>query len=423
VILDKSQQLAAHVIGQVLGGRNLAQTLEQLGRQHPQPTPQQRAATQDISYGVLRYYARLDALLNRLISNRLDDEAVRCLLLAALYQLEYGKASAYAVVDHAVKAAASMKKPWAKGLVNAVLRNFLRRRATLLTEIEHDEQARYSYPRWWINKLKQQYPQQWESLLQAGNARPPLTLRVNRRRMSADDYLLKLEHAGLDVRRLGQDAIMLAQPVPVEKLPGFAAGEVSVQDFGAQFAAHLLDVRDGMRVLDACCAPGGKTGHVLELADVAMTALDSEEARLARTRDNLQRLGLSAQLVTGDAGDPAAWWDGQPFDRILADVPCSASGIVRRHVDIKWLRREADIANFAAQQSRILRSLWRTLANGGKLLYVTCSIFIEENQQQIAAFLTEQADARQLAPNEPGTGQLLPCADHDGFFYALLQKI
>ncbi|MDR2218992.1 MAG: 16S rRNA (cytosine(967)-C(5))-methyltransferase RsmB [Methylobacillus sp.] len=421
--MDKSQQFAVQAISQVLGGRNLAQTLEQLAWQHPQLSPQQRAAAQDISYGVLRYYGRLNAILKQLITNRLDDETVRCLLLAGLYQLEYGKASAHAVVDHAVTAAASMKKPWAKGLVNAVLRNFLRRREAVLAGIEQDEQARYSYPQWWISKLKQQYPQQWENLLQAGNAHPPLTLRVNRRRMSADDYLHKLENAGFAARILGRESIMMAQPVAVEKLPGFAAGEVSVQDYGAQFAAHLLDVRDNMRVLDACCAPGGKTGHVLELADVAMTAIDSEEARLARTRDNLHRLGLSARLITGDAGKPEGWWDGQPFDRILADVPCSASGIVRRHVDIKWLRRETDIANFVAQQSRLLHALWRVLANGGKLLYVTCSIFIEENQRQIDAFLTRQADARQLALDEPGNGQLLPCADHDGFFYALLQKI
>jgi len=209
----------------------------------------------------------------------------------------------------------------------------------------------------------------------------------------------------------------------VEKLPGFLEGDVSVQDYGAQFAASLLDVHDGMRVLDACCAPGGKTGHVLETAAVAMTAVDSDEIRLARTRSNLDRLGLSAKLVKGDSGNPGTWWDGQPFDRILADVPCSASGIVRRHVDIKWLRREADLNSFTAQQAQILRGLWHTLANGGKLLYVTCSIFIEENQRQIDAFLAEQADARQLPLAGLRDGQLLPSADHDGFFYALLQKI
>jgi len=421
--LDKSQQLASQAISQVLGGHNLTQALDHIWRHHPQLTPQQRAVTQDLSYGVLRHYGRLQALLGQLMERRLEDEAVRCLLLAALYQLEYGKASAYAVVDHAVSATAKMNKTWAKGLVNAVLRNFLRRRDALVQAIANDEVARYSYPQWWIDKLRQQYPEAWESILEAGNRHPPMTLRVNRRRIVSAGYLRRLEETGLGARVLGNDAIMLEQPQPVEKLPGFVDGEVSVQDYGAQFAAPLLEASDGMRVLDACCAPGGKTGHVLETAEVAMTAVDSDEFRLARTRSNLDRLGLSARLVVGDAGNPDLWWDGQPFDRILADVPCSASGIVRRHVDIKWLRRESDPKGFAGQQLQILRGLWRTLANGGKLLYVTCSIFHEENQQQIDAFLLEQADARQLPLPGLRDGQLLPCADHDGFFYALLQKI
>lgn len=421
--MDKSQQLASQAIGQVLGGRNLTQALENLWRLHPQLTPQQRAITQDLSYGVLRHYGQLQAVLEQLLERRLEDESVRCLLLAALYQLEHGKASEYAVVDHAVKAAVKMKKAWAKGLVNAVLRNFLRRREALLAAIADNEVARYSYPQWWIEKLKQDYPAEWTAILEAGNRHPPLTLRVNRRRVSSAEYLHKLEDLAIGAHPLGTSAIMLDQPVPVEKLPGFLEGDVSVQDYGAQFAAELLDVHDGMRVLDACCAPGGKTGHVLETAAVAMTAVDSDEIRLARTRSNLDRLGLSAKLVKGDSGNPGTWWDGQPFDRILADVPCSASGIVRRHVDIKWLRREADLNSFTAQQAQILRGLWHTLANGGKLLYVTCSIFIEENQRQIDAFLAEQADARQLPLAGLRDGQLLPSADHDGFFYALLQKI
>lgn len=420
--MDKSQQLAAQAIGRVLAGHNLTQALDELWRTHPELTPQQRAATQDMSYGVLRHYGRLQALLQPLLARPLDDERVHCLLLAAMYQLIYGKASAYAVVDHAVKAASRLKKPWAKGLVNAVLRNFLRRREAL-EQAATSEVAVYSYPQWWIDKLRGQYPAQWQAVLEAGNRHPPLTLRVNRRRGDAAAYLQQLSEVGIAAHPLGDDAIMLEQPMPVEKLPGFSAGAVSVQDYGAQFAARLLDVQDGMRVLDACCAPGGKTGHVLETAAVAMTAVDSDAERLVRTRSNLERLGLAAQLVVGDSGTPQDWWDGQPFDRILADVPCSASGIVRRHVDIKWLRRAADIDSFTRQQHQILRGLWRTLANGGKLLYVTCSIFIEENQRQIDAFLAEQADARQLPLSGMRDGQLLPCADHDGFFYALLEKI
>jgi len=421
--LDKSQQLAAHAVGLVLTGRNLTQTLESLWRDHPRLIPQQRATIQDLSYGTLRHYGCLRALLDQLLQRTPDDPRVVYLLLVALYQLEHSKASHYAVVDHAVKAAAQLKKPWAKGLVNAVLRNFLRQRDSLLQKIAGDEVARYSYPQWWIDKLRQQYPEQWQPMLEAGNLHPPMTLRVNRRHGSTTDYLTQLADAGITGHLLGDSAIVLEQPLAVEKLPGFAAGAVSVQDYGAQFAAMLLDVHDGMRVLDACCAPGGKTGHILETAGVAMTAVDSDAGRLARTHDNLERLGLSATLVTGDAASPADWWDGQPFDRILADVPCSASGIVRRHVDIKWLRREIDFRTFCLQQAAILQGLWPMLAIGGKLLYATCSIFIEENQCQIDAFLRRQTDAHQLPISEITGGQLLPCGQHDGFFYALLQKI
>ena len=268
-------------------------------------------------------------------------------------------------------------------------------------------------------------------MLGAGNAQPPMTLRVNRRQCNPVRYQDELAQAGIESHVLGSQALMLARPLHVDKLPGFAQGRVSVQDYGAQLAAELLDVQPGQRVLDACCAPGGKTGHVLELAEVNMTAVDSDAARLDRTRSNLLRLGLPAQLLVGDAATPAGWWDGKPFDRILADVPCTASGIVRRHVDIKWLRREADVASFARQQATILHSLWQLLAKGGKLLYATCSIFHEENQQQVDEFLGRQTDAAQLPLNlESGKtslinqqqGQLRPCAEHDGFYYALLQK-
>ncbi len=422
--MDKSQLLAAQTLGQVLAGHNLTQTLEGVWKLHPQLTPQQRGITQDLSYGALRHLGRLQAFLGQLLTRKLDDERVRHLLLVSLYQLEFSKTSPYAVVDHAVKAAGQFRKPWAKGLVNAVLRNFLRRREALETALADNESARYSYPGWWIAKLRQQYPQAWEPMLDAGNQRPPMTLRVNRRRTSVPAYLEALKQGGIEARALGHDAVVLAQPVGVDKLPGFGEGDVSVQDFGAQYAALLLDVRDGMQVLDACCAPGGKTGHILEVADVAMTAVDSDADRITRTRSNLVRLGLQADLRIGDAANPFGWWDGEgKFDRILADVPCSASGIVRRHVDIKWLRREADLRIFATQQAAILRGLWPLLAIGGKLLYATCSVFVEENQQQIDRFLQEQAGARQLPLGILDHGQLLPCSEHDGFFYALLEKV
>lgn len=426
-----SQQIAAQAVSQVLAGRNLSATLEAAFRAHPAITPQQRAAAQDLSYGSLRFYGALQALLAQLLQKPLPDARLHSLLLVALYQLSHDTAASHTVVDQAVTAAAAFKKPWAKSLVNAVLRNFLRQRAALTSNIASDEVAVYSYPQWWIDKLKQQYPQSWQAILHAGNAHPPMTLRVNRRHGSAEQYLQQLTAAGLEACAIGQQAVLLAKPVAVDKLPGFRQGRVSVQDYGAQLAADLLDVQDGMRVLDACCAPGGKTGHVLELADVAMLALDSDEQRLQLTRDNLERLSLKAVLTAGDAADAASWWDGLPFDRILADVPCTASGIVRRHVDIKWLRREADVTSFARQQAAILHSMWQLLAKGGKLLYVTCSIFHEENQRQIEKFLARQADAVQLPLDlqlndsshiNHQQGQLQPCAEHDGFYYALLQK-
>ena len=427
-----SQQLAAQAVSQVLAGHNLTATLEAIFRQQTGITPQQRAATQDLSYGTLRFYGQLEALLSQLLEKSLPDERIQSLLLVALYQLNYDKAAAHTVVDQAVKAASEFKKSWAKGLVNGVLRNFLRQRKVLAQNIAANEVAIYSYPQWWINKLKNQYPQNWQAMLEAGNQQPPLTLRVNRRISDAEAYCSKLASEGLVAEVISDHAIALQKPVTVNKIPGFDRGEVSVQDYGAQLAAELLDVSDGMRVLDACCAPGGKTGHILELAEVNLTAIDHDSQRLQRTRSNLERLIVTADLLTGDAAHPEKWWNGVPFDRILADVPCSASGIVRRHVDIKWLRREADIAAFCRQQATILRGLWQLLANGGKLLYVTCSIFHEENQQQIDQFLQSHIDAKQLPLVHAELincdqinirhGQLLPTARHDGFFYALLQK-
>jgi 16S rRNA (cytosine967-C5)-methyltransferase len=249
-----------------------------------------------------------------------------------------------------------------------------------------------------------------------------MTLRVNRRRRAMPDYAQALETAGIVAKLLDDEALQLGRPMPIEQLPGFAQGEVSVQDAGAQLAAPLLDIADGMRVLDACAAPGGKTAHLLELAHVELLALDADGARLQRVQGNLQRLGLGAQLQCADAAELDAWWDGRPFDRVLLDAPCSASGVVRRHPDIKWLRRPGDIAGFARQQERLLDALWKVLAPGGKLLYATCSIFREENQEGIERFLIRQPDARRAGLMPGSDGLLLPNEAHDGFYYALLQK-
>lgn len=420
----ESQRLASTAVSLVLAGRNLNQVLQSLLSRHASLSPQQRAAAQDMSYGTLRFYGQLRAILDLLLQKPVQDEAVRALLLVALYQLQYSRSAEHAVVDHAVRAAEALKKPWAKGLVNAVLRNFLRQRSHLLEQATASEEGRYSHPQWWIDKLRRQYPDDWAILLETNNQHPPMTLRVNRRATSIEAYLDLLHQQGIEGRQVGESAILLDQPVSVDKLPGFGEGMASVQDAGAQFAARLLDVADGMRVLDACAAPGGKAAHLLELARIELTALDSDPERLKKIQQTLQRLKLEAHCVAGNAARTEAWWDGRPFQRILADVPCSASGVVRRHPDIKWLRREADIAAFAAQQAEILDALWRVLGSGGKLLYATCSVFTEENQQQIARFLVRHKDAQCLPLSllTAKDGQLTPNPQHDGFYYALLLK-
>ena len=418
-----TQQAAAQVVCQVLGGRNLNQMLSAALQAAPGLTPQQRGALQDLSYGTLRFYGQLIRVLEQLLHKPVPDEQLRCLLLVALYQLQYTKAAPHAVVDFAVSVVRK-RNGAAGGLTNAVLRNFLRKKDALLAAAERSEEGRYSYPQWWIDTLKTQYGAHTEAILLAGNQHPPMTLRVNCRRVTPADYLAMLLQHDIQASLIAPDAVLLEHPMAVDKLPGFSDGLVSVQDAGAQYAARLLDVSDGMRVLDACAAPGGKSTHLLELAQLDLLALDKDEQRLQRVRENMQRLQLSAHLQIGDAAQPQDWWDGQPFQRILADVPCSASGVVRRHPDIKWLRRPEDIDGFAQQQLQILNALWRLLARDGKLLYATCSVFARENQQVIAEFLRQHDDVRQLPLPAPtlNEGQLLPDDQHDGFFYALLHK-
>ena len=415
------QLAATQIVQQVMeDGRNLNQVLDESLRRKSVWTPAQRAALQDLSYGTLRYYGQLNAVLNLLLHKHMTDHRITYLLLVALYQLQYSKAAQHAVVDFAVRSA-DVLNPKIRGLVNAILRNFLRNQAELLAEAAKGAEGRYSYPQWWIDELRAQYGEVAGEMLDAGNQHPPMTLRVNQRQGSTAEYLVQLAAQEITALCIAPDAVLLDKPVSVDKLPGFFDGRVSVQDAGAQYAARLLDVRDGQRVLDACAAPGGKTAHILEMAEVEMVALDKDEKRLQRVAENLQRLGLSANLLTGDAASPAEWWDGRPFDRILADVPCSATGVVRRHPDIKWLRRKKDLISFALQQSEILQSLWPLLTQGGLLLYATCSVFKQENQEVVDRFLTQHPDARQL-PTDLAEGKLLPTEQHDGFFYALLQK-
>ena len=418
------QLAASQIVSQVMvNGRNLNQVLEETLNIKPAWQTAERGAIQDLSYGTLRFYGQLKAVLELLLHKRLEDERIGYLLLVALYQLQYSKATQHTVVDQAVSAARTLQ-PKVGGLVNAILRNFLRQQAGLLEQAASSREARFNHPLWWITELNAQYGELGAKILEAGNLHPPMTLRVNRRWGLAADYQARLAEQGMSATVVEPDALRLDKPVNVDKLPGFFSGWVSVQDAGAQYAATLLDVHQGMRILDVCAAPGGKTAHILEVAEVEMVAVDKDAKRLQRVAENLQRLGLNAQLLSGDAAKPTTWWDDKQFDRILADVPCSASGVVRRHPDIKWLRRREDIAVFAQQQLEILRALWPLLKAEGKLLYATCSVFKQENEQLVARFLAEHDDARRLPIVLPDNsrGQLLPNEQHDGFFYALLHK-
>ncbi len=344
-------------------------------------------------------------------------------MLVGLAQLQFTRAKPYAVVDHAVRAVDPLGVPAARGLVNAVLRNFLRRRDTLGPGRWEAPEVRFGYPAWWIDKLRTQHPEGWQAAVESTNRHPPMTLRVNRRRASVPSTLAALAAAGIEAHPLGGEAIRI-DPRPVAEVPGFAEGLVSVQDAGAQLAAPLLDVHDGQRVLDACAAPGGKTTHLLELADLDLTALDLDAGRLDRVRSNLERLGLSARVLAGDASRPSDWWDGRPFQRVLLDAPCSASGVTRRHPDIRWNRRPSDLLRFSQQQVAFLENVWQVLDGGGKLVYATCSVFREENDFVVESFLARQPDAslERPAPGFPAGGQFLPDDERDGFYYALLRK-
>ena len=417
---------AASAVAQVRAGTALPQALAGVFAAY-EVTPQSRGAIQDLAYRTMRGLGRAETLLGLMTTKAPDVPMLVGLIHCALVLLDppEGEKAAYepfTVVDQAVTAAANHPDfAHAKAMVNAVLRRFLRERDDLVATALQQPLAQWNYPQWWIDATRAAYPRDWEAILAAGNRQPPLTLRVNVRKTSVEDYLRQLEEAGLGADRIGPTALRLKQATNVAQIPGFHEGLVSVQDAGAQLAAPLLGLEDGMRVLDACAAPGGKSGHILEMADVKLTAVDSDAQRLARVGDNLGRLGLSATLATGTA-QAQYWWDGELYDRILADVPCTASGIVRRHPDIRWLRRKTDTRQLTTLSGEILDNLWQMLRADGKLLFVTCSLWPQESEAQAAAFAARHMDAIRLdAP-----GQLLPTSgaglDHDGLFYALFQK-
>ena len=402
---------AARIDAAVFAGQSLADGL--LARVDAAVRP----AVQDLVYGSLRRYGRGDFFLGRLLARPLEAPEVRALLLVALYRLDTRPDAAHTVVDQAVVAAGELAEGRFRGLVNGVLRNYLRQQPQLVAELAADPIAASQHPDWWLRRLQAAYPDSWPAIVASGNTAPPMALRVNRRRCARDDYQCRLGRVGITARPFGDVCLMLDKPVPVERLRGFAEGLVSVQDPAAQKAAELLDPAPGSRLLDACSAPGGKTAHLLERADLDLLALDLKPSRCRRVAENLDRLGLHATLQAADCARLDSWWDGRPFDSVLADVPCTASGVVRRNPDTKWLRREADIAGFAATQARILDALWQVVRAGGKLLYSTCSVFPEENAGQISRFLAKHPDARRDHEE-----QILPTADHDGFYYCRLEK-
>ncbi len=395
---------------------------------------QERALARELAFGVMRDYYRLDFFLQRLLAKPLKakDADVRCALLLGLYQLNSLRLPAYAAVSATVDLAQVLRKPWARGLINGVLRQFQRQGPELVQAAEAEPQAATAHPQWLLRRLREAWPEHWQAIIAANNQRPPMVLRVNRRRQPRAAYLARLAEAGLEGQALAasEDGVVLTQACDVSRLPGFAQGAVSVQDGAAQQAAILLAAEPGQRVLDACAAPGGKSAHILERCpEVALVAVERDPARLQQVSDTLARLGLRAELHAADVAATADWWDGRPFERILLDVPCSATGVIRRNPDIKYLRRDGDITTLAREQGRILEAVWPLLAPGGRLLYATCSILPEENQDQVRAFLAAHPEARErpLAvdwgrPCAAGR-QILPGEQGmDGFYYAMLEK-
>ena len=418
-VLDKGESLGSAL------GPQLAQLAD----------PRQRALTQELVFGTLRWSYRLDAILSRLLKKplRKKDRDLHALLLVGLYQLLVIDIPDHAAVSESVDAVRQLGKDWATGMVNGVLRNARRQSGDLLKAVDSIDSARWSYPGWWIEQLRGDWPEHWQQMLEAGNQRPPMVLRVNTLQADRQAYLQQLQAAGIEAEALPavETGIQLAEPLSVDALPGFRDGAVSVQDGAAQLAATLLDAQPGQRVLDACAAPGGKTCHILERTPGldSLLAIDSDPQRLQKIRENFQRLKLNADLQAADAGDPQSWWDGRPFQRILLDAPCSGSGVVRRHPDIKQLRRATDLQALSQQQQQLLEALWPLLASGGMLLYVTCSVFRQENSDILSAFMRQHSDASECplpqtwGKAQPVGRQLLPGEQGmDGFYFACLTR-
>ena len=419
---------AARVIARVMAGANLDTALAKADSHDF--TPRDLSLLKAFSYGVVREHALLSNLLARLMEKPLQNEAeLQSLILLGLYQLRSMRVAAHAAINETVTAVTVLGKPTLRGLVNAVLRRYQREREALDALLP--QAPGQNYPNWLANEIERDWPQNADAVLAGGNAQGPLTLRVNRRRGSRESYLQRLGRSGIAAALVPEapDALVLEQALPVDEIPGFDEGLVSVQDASAQLAADLLDAKPNMRVLDACAAPGGKTAHLLEVVDdLDLLALDVDAQRLQRVEENLSRLRLTAQVQAADILKSHGWWDKKPFDRILLDAPCSGTGVIRRHPDIKWLRRETDIPRFTQNQLKMLDALWPMLAPGGVLVYATCSILKAEGEDVIKAFLKSRPEAKHLPiVAEWGEARVVgrriaPGSAWDGFYYARLMK-
>lgn len=427
------RQIAAQAVAAVLDhGRALDAALAPL--LEPLTDARDRSLARRLSHGVLRDWPALGWLIDRLVEKPLKghNRILHFLLAVAMHELRDGREPEHAVVHAAVAAARGLRGQRLSGLVNGVLRSFGRQRAELLAELPDSPVFRFGYPGWLIRRIETDHGASTPHVLAAGNAPPPLWLRVNRRRVAPGIYRDRLAQADIAAQKVDgfPDALRLEERAAVSRLPGFDEGLISVQDGAAQLAADYLDLREGQRVLDACAAPGGKSAHILERCNVELTALDIDDARLARVDEGLQRLGLAASLIAGDAARPSDWWDGRRFDRILIDAPCSATGVIRRHPDIRWLRRDEDIERLVAIQRAILDALWPLLEPGGILVYATCSLLRVENDEQARAFLERHADARAIdnadMPGRPaGPGRQILPGEHgcDGFYYLAARRL
>ena len=425
--MQNSQLLSAKVLEKLFNGSNLDKSFDAIFSENKNDNLEiQESQIKALTYGSVRFLGKSRFIINQLVKNKIENKMVECLIHIALYQLSQEKVKNFTIVNQAVDATKKID-PRKSKFVNAILRNYLRGKDELHELLNQEYAAKYSYQNWWINKVKKEFENDWEQILEIGNQHPPLTLRVNKRKINIKKYSETLMNNGLEHKIISNIGLIINNPLNVNNIPGFLEGLISVQDFGAQIAPELLDIRKGQKILDACAAPGGKTCSIIEYEDVDVTALEIDEKRANKISENLKRLELNAKVINGSLSNENLWWDGGQFDRILLDVPCSASGIVRRHVDIKWLRQKNDLMKFSETQYLLLNSAWPLLKPGGKLLYVTCSIFSNENRDVIEKFKKEFKNAKEIDLIYSDNikcikNQLIPSENHDGLFYALLEK-